>query len=74
MLNDNKLEGTLPQELYALESLEWLYLQSNRFNGNISPEIGNLKNLRRLLFRLNDFSGTILTKFCETAYLGRNRA
>lgn len=70
MLNDNKLEGTLPEELYDLENLQWLYLQSNKFTGSILPKIDKMKSLKRGLFRWNDFSGTVPAEIGNLTELG----
>ena len=70
-LNENRLEGTLPDELYDLESLQWLYLQSNKFSGSISARIGKMKNLNQLIFRLNAFTGTIPMEIGNLTKLGR---
>jgi hypothetical protein len=40
------LNGTIPEELYQLSSLVYLYLSFNSLTGTISTKIGRLKSLQ----------------------------
>ena len=58
-LSNNSLLGTIPIELGALDSLQYLYLNSNRLSGTIPMELGNLNNLQNLSLDRNELSGAI---------------
>ena len=59
LLQNNKLNGTIPEEIYELEYLQVLNLEANELHGSISSKIGNLKALSLLDLRTNSFTGTI---------------
>ena len=44
-LYGNKLRGTLPSELSALESLQILDVGSNLLEGSIPPQLGDMEEL-----------------------------
>ncbi|XP_010513997.1 PREDICTED: phytosulfokine receptor 1-like [Camelina sativa] len=58
-LGMNNLTGTIPEDLFRLQSLNLLGIQENRLSGPLSPSIGNLTGLVRLDISLNFFSGEI---------------
>ncbi len=45
MLDNNQLEGTIPESLYKLRSLRQLSLDNNHIEGELSYSLGNLTNL-----------------------------
>ncbi|GJX06907.1 leucine-rich repeat-containing protein [Tanacetum coccineum] len=53
------MQGPIPAQLFALESLQDLDLANNKLGGGISPEIGRLTNLTFLDLRSNQFTGPI---------------
>jgi Leucine-rich repeat (LRR) protein len=58
-LTNNALQGTLPDEIYQLSSLEELLLNYNNFTGSLSTRIGQLQNLQLLYMYQNELSGEI---------------
>ncbi|KAH7845019.1 hypothetical protein Vadar_034265 [Vaccinium darrowii] len=54
-LNNNNIQGIIPDELGNLESLVDLELQNNTLTGTIPPSLGNLKSL--LFLRLKNNRG-----------------
>lgn len=58
-LTNNALQGTLPDEIYQLTSLEELLLNYNNFTGSLSTRIGQLQNLQLLYMYQNGLSGEI---------------
>ena len=58
-LNENNLNGTIPESFGVFQNLEMLLLQKNRLSGSIPESIGNLKKLRILLLGTNSLSGSI---------------
>jgi len=58
-LTDNKLKGTVPEELLALHNIRKLYLNDNELTGTIPSGIGNLSSLIELYMYGNQLTGTI---------------
>ena len=58
----DRIQGTIPSELYQLKFLKEIYFQQNRLRGTISTEIGLLYNLRELLIGRNHLNGNIPTE------------
>ena len=74
----NRLSGSMPPEIGALENLEELDLRNNQLTGSIPPEIGALENLEELLLYDNQLTGTIPPEIgtlenLERLSLSRNR-
>ena len=46
--SDNHLNGTIPESIYTVSTLESLLLSGNNLVGTISPEINKLTNLYKL--------------------------
>ena len=64
VLNANRLQGTLPQQIGVLTSISYaLHLQSNVLSGTLPTEFGALQSLRDLRIQSNRLSGTIPTEF-----------
>lgn len=60
LLNDNLLNGTIPEEIIGkLDELERLELQNNSFTGRIPENLGVLKWLKRLDLSNNRFFGPV---------------
>jgi len=57
--DNNSLGGTLPSEMFALESLVALDLDSNNIGGTLPDNIGDSSNLITLDLDSNSFFGTI---------------
>lgn len=53
------LQGSIPDELYDLTQLKFLYLNENSMTGTLSENIGNLQLLEELFLGSNGFTGTI---------------
>lgn len=58
-LNENNVEGIIPNELAALEQLVTLDLQNNDLSSTIPTALGKLKELRDLLLRHNSLVGSL---------------
>ena len=58
-LDNNKIQGEIPQWISNLDSLEILMLSRNQFIGQIPPSIGSLTNLNVLWLYKNQLSGNI---------------
>jgi Leucine Rich repeat len=58
-LSDNDIRGPLPESLYAMGSLEKLFLYKNSIGGTISSRIGQLSKLTHWHLSHNDLTGTI---------------
>eukprot|EP01084_Bolivina_argentea_P012389 23215_1 len=58
-LNDNNLNGTIPNSIGNLTSLNWLDLSKNQLTGTISNNIGKLTSLHVLYLQNNQLTGTI---------------
>ncbi len=58
-LSYNDLEGSIPESLYELLSLEELWLEYNFLEGNLSRSLGNLHGLQYLGLRYNSFNGQL---------------
>ena len=58
-LNQNGLEGSLPDEIFLLTSLRVLAPYGNKISGTISSLVGNLHNLEAFAMGLNELSGTV---------------
>lgn len=56
-LNDNGLNGTIPESICNLSKLQYLYLGENSLTGSIPSQIGNLKELVALGLFSNHLSG-----------------
>ncbi|XVF78970.1 hypothetical protein PTKIN_Ptkin14bG0181000 [Pterospermum kingtungense] len=59
-INNNQLEGPIPQSLANCKDFEVLDLGSNKFNDTFPSWLGNLKNLQILFLRSNRFYGHII--------------
>ncbi|KAK1404902.1 LRR receptor serine/threonine-protein kinase [Heracleum sosnowskyi] len=62
-LLDNRISGSIPQEIANIDTLEELIMEDNQMGGTLPPELGRLGSLRRLLLSSNNFSGTIPESF-----------
>lgn len=56
---NNKIEGTLPQDLCHMRNLTFINLSSNRFQGTLPDCLGDLLNLTSFYADFNNISGTI---------------
>lgn len=48
ILNNNQLNGTIPETLSQLQRLQFLFLQSNQLSGPIPDAFGELYNLQQM--------------------------
>jgi Leucine-rich repeat (LRR) protein len=58
-LRQNKLDGTIPKEVWDITQLREINLSNNKLSGTIPKEIGNLINLKKLNLSGNNLSGNI---------------
>jgi len=68
-LHGNFLTGCIPEEIYALSSLQNMNLAINKLTGTISNAIGNLRNLKGIHLFKNKFHGTIPNEIGNLEYL-----
>jgi hypothetical protein len=57
-LHSTKMSGSLPSELYGMESLSSLRLYKSRFSGNVT-DLSRLKNLKWAWIHGNEFTGSL---------------
>ncbi|KAF3662214.1 putative serine/threonine-protein phosphatase PP2A catalytic subunit-like isoform 1 [Capsicum annuum] len=58
-LSGSQLRGILPERVFHLFNLEYLYLSSNSLTGPIPSNVSGLQNLQRLYLSSNYLNGTI---------------
>ena len=58
----NKIAGTIPEEIFKLTNLEFLFLNFNMLTGTLSTSIGLLTNLYQIYLFNNDLDGSIPTE------------
>jgi hypothetical protein len=58
-LDDNYLQGSIPDVIYSMTALQAIDLNANRLTGTISSDIGNLVNLMVLQLEDNVLQGPI---------------
>ncbi|RKZ79944.1 MAG: hypothetical protein DRR19_24310 [Candidatus Parabeggiatoa sp. nov. 1] len=58
-LNNNRLNGPIPQSISHLTQLRYLFLAKNRLTGPIPDSLSNLSQLTKLWLNDNELSGTI---------------
>jgi len=63
-LDGNSLEGSLPEELAYLYSLEILHLDDNKLQGGVPKSLGQLKALKSLDLSKNKLSGEFPNEIC----------
>lgn len=71
-LGYNNISGTIPDELYTLTKLEYLFLESTNLDGSLSEDLGNLTSLREVAISLTNISGSIpssITNLVNLDYL-----
>ncbi|GAB4858258.1 hypothetical protein Ancab_040361 [Ancistrocladus abbreviatus] len=68
-LSNNKLIGTIPDEISLLTNLQSLNLSRNHLAGPITPKLGQLKYLESLDLSRNQLFGEIPTNFSELDFL-----
>ncbi|XP_026417523.1 LRR receptor-like serine/threonine-protein kinase GSO1 [Papaver somniferum] len=59
LLHNNLLEGTFPNFIRKLETLEVLTLGNNNFQGSIPTFVGSFRNLKIFSLRSNAFNGSV---------------
>lgn len=62
LLHGNGMDGTLPEELYLLTTLQAISLRNNQLQGTLSSRVGQLSRLFVLDVSNNDMSGSIPTE------------
>jgi Leucine-rich repeat (LRR) protein len=70
-LSDNAFEGTIPDAVCNLTSLEALFLDENMLNGTIPSCIGNnLENLEQLYLFKNQLTGQVPVELANLTKIG----
>jgi hypothetical protein len=77
-LSGNNLKGALPDKIYTLTDLRYIYISFNQVSGTINDNIGNLKKLEVLWASNNQITGHIpggigSTDSLKTLYLNDNQ-
>ncbi|MCL7043685.1 hypothetical protein MKW94_005227 [Papaver nudicaule] len=70
-LNDNNLEGAIPESLVTNTKLEELKLFNNRFSGKLPEKLGENCNLEEFDVSGNSFSGNLPSLLCNRKKLKR---
>ncbi|KDP46917.1 hypothetical protein JCGZ_10611 [Jatropha curcas] len=68
-LDRNKLEGEIPETMWALENLQELVLSGNKLNGTISERIAQCNNLMVIALSGNNLVGSIPKSIGRLEYL-----
>ncbi|KAL7592833.1 hypothetical protein Lser_V15G35062 [Lactuca serriola] len=55
----NRINGSIPEELADISTLEELVVEDNLLGGLLPPQLGRLSRLRRFVASANNFTGTI---------------
>lgn len=58
-LGENKIRGSIPEEVYTLTQMKGLFLHQNRLTGTLSNTIMNLYKMTRLYLGDNKLSGSL---------------
>ncbi|KAF8390376.1 hypothetical protein HHK36_024902 [Tetracentron sinense] len=58
-LNDNHIDGEIPEEISNCKQLTHLNVSWNQFSGNLPSNLSRLNNLKRLDISNNNFSGNL---------------
>lgn len=58
-VSNNSLSGEISEDIFKLESLQFLYLNSNQFEGGIPDNFGGNRNLVDLFLNDNLLTGSI---------------
>ncbi|KAI3903500.1 hypothetical protein MKW98_032154 [Papaver atlanticum] len=70
-LNDNYLEGEIPESLVSNTKLEELKLFNNRFSGTLPERLGDNSNLEEFDVSGNGFTGSLPSSLCNGKKLKR---
>lgn len=62
-------KGSIPDELYSIDTLELLDISYNGFSGSLPGDLTNLVNLQELYAGSNDITGTIPDEIAELSVL-----
>ena len=62
-ITDCALQGSIPHEIFGLNTLKELYANYNGFRKNIPSTIGNLSGLTHLFLYANEITGTLPKEF-----------
>lgn len=77
-LGANNLTGNIPDCLFELTGLEFLFMGENHLSGPLSPRFAELTQLKRLFLHMNDLEGNIPEEWAvltgvESFELSKNR-
>ena len=64
-VENNNLDGSLPESICDLAALETLLLNGNNFDGEIPENISNLSNLEIIALFNNQFQGQVPQDICQ---------
>ncbi|KAG6550862.1 hypothetical protein Mapa_007476 [Marchantia paleacea] len=63
LLNENKFDGDIPEELGDLQNLQLLWLQDNELTGKIPASLANLRDVTEINLGHNSLTGSIPQQF-----------
>jgi Leucine-rich repeat (LRR) protein len=58
-ISNNKVTGTIPEEIYDISGLKQIFLYHNKLEGTISTNIGNLRSITHYHVSNNQLTGKI---------------
>ena len=62
-LNNNELNGELPERIATVSSLSLFNISDNRFRGTLPSQIGSMRSLQTFIASKNNFEGMISNSF-----------
>ena len=65
MLFDNRLSGSIPEEVGALSDLTWLRLENNLLRGTVPESLVALTKLEHVSLQSTSLSGAIPFGLCD---------
>lgn len=58
-LAENQFSGTLPEDIFQLTQVQWLFLRANHFSGSVPVELSKLTRLTKIELDDNSFTGPL---------------
>jgi Leucine-rich repeat (LRR) protein len=62
ILSHSRFQGTFPEEIFHIRSLEKIHITNNRFYGSLPTTLGLLENLKEFMLSRNYFTSSIPTE------------
>ena len=58
-LADNQFSGTIPEDVFQLTQVQWIYLNNNHFSGTIPTDLSRLRSATKIELFDNNFEGPL---------------